>query len=443
MAAARDLALKVLTRVGREGAYAAAALSAELGRARSEREAALATELVLGVLRRRSWLDRLLESASSEGLARIDPLVRDVLRIGAYQIAFMDRVPARAAVSEAVEQARRGRSPGLAGLVNAVLRRLAATDVARLRPAGDDGAVAIGELAARLGEQEWLLDRLVSSLGRDRAVAACLAFNRPSRRTLRANPHRVSRDDLLARLGDGARAGALSFLALDVDSRESAAALEEQGLAALQDEGAQLVALAVGPGPGERILDACAGRGGKTAALAALAGKGCEIWAADVSPSKLERLAFELARQGLEARTMALDLARDAGLLPGPFQRVLVDAPCSGTGTLGRRPEIRWRLEPAHVAALAAQQAAFLDAASALVLPGGRLVHAVCSLLREEGAAHVGPFLARHPDFAPLPAPPRGWPRDVPFENGCALLDPAAHGTDGYQIVCLERAAVR
>ncbi|MDD5306487.1 MAG: transcription antitermination factor NusB [Deltaproteobacteria bacterium] len=437
MAAARDLALKVLARVDREGAYAAAALSAELGKAQSPREAALATEIVLGVLRRRPWLDRLLESASKQGLARIDPSVRDVLRIGAYQIAFMDRIPARAAVSEAVGQVRRGRSPGLSGLANAVLRRLAATESARLRPGEDDDGAATAELAARLGQQEWLFDRMIASLGRDRAVAACRAFNRPSRRTLRVNPHRAARDDLLARPGDGARPGALSFLALDVDSRERAIELEERGLAAQQDEGAQLVALAVEPGPNDRILDACAGRGGKTALLAALAGPQAELWAADVSPGKLERLSFELVRQGLAARTMALDLTRDAARLPGPFHKVLVDAPCSGTGTLGRRPEIRWRLKPSQVDDLVRLQASLLDAAAGLVAPGGRLVYAVCSILREEGAGQLDPFLSRHHGFRPLPALPHAWPREVPFENGCALLDPAAHGTDGYQIVCL------
>lgn len=432
---ARDAALRVLGRVEEDRAFAAAVLDAELGRLADPRDRSLATEIVLGCLRRQSWLDQLLSSAAARGLEGIDPAVRRILRIGAYQLAFLERVPARAAVSEAVSQAKRSRAAGLAGLVNGVLRNLAIRDRGELAPRGDDSA-PIDELAARLGQQPWLLERLVEALGRERAVAVAAAFNAPSRRTLRVSGARASRDEVLSALAGEGRAGDLSPWAVDATDAEAARRLERDGLAVYQDEGAQLVALAADPRPGTRILDACAGRGGKTGALAA---GGTEVVAADREPSKLERLEFELARQGLAARTVTADLTGDLSALGEPFDLVLLDAPCSGTGTLGRRPEIRWRLIPQDVAGLVAVQAAMLDSVADLVVGGGRLVYAVCSLLPEECDDHLAGFLGRHPDFAPVTEPPQRWPAAVPWNGGRILVDPSRTGTDGYRILCLSR----
>ncbi|MBW2276453.1 MAG: 16S rRNA (cytosine(967)-C(5))-methyltransferase RsmB [Deltaproteobacteria bacterium] len=439
MKRARDVALTVLGRVEEDRAFAAAALDAELDRLKDPRDRALATQLALGVLRRQSWLDRLLEDASTKGLQRIDPTIRRILRIGAFQLAFLERVPARAAVSEAVAQAKRSRAPGLAGMVNGLLRNLASRDRDALRPSVEADGAAIDELAARLGQRRWLLERLVDAFGRQRAVAIAASFNRPSRRTLRINTNRALRDDVLAAIGESGSAAKLSPLAIDVKDPEAARRLEAEGSAVYQDEGAQLVVLAADPGPATRILDACAGRGGKTGALAAAAGR-AEVVAVDRQPSKLERLQFELGRQGLSATTVEADLTGDATELVGPFDRVLLDAPCSGTGTLGRRPEIRWRLEPADVNQLVDVQRQMLDRVAELVADGGRLVYAVCSLLPEESEGHLDRFLDRHPEFSLTADPPTAWPSAVPWNNGRVLVDPSQTRTDGYQMLCLTRS---
>jgi 16S rRNA (cytosine967-C5)-methyltransferase len=430
MARARKIALKVLARVERERAFAAAALEAELKGVTDARDASLATELVYGALRHRPWLDHLLADASSRGLERLDPAVLDALRLAAYELAFLDRVPSHAAVNEAVREIRDKRGAGLAGFANAILHKLAADRNALAPP---DPATS-ADPAAVLGLPPWLFARLAAAHGRDRAIAMGRAFNAPSRRTLRINTARLDPAAARARLGEGALPGLYLPWAIDAADRKAARALEDAGLAAHQDEGAGLVVAALDPLPGERILDACAGRGGKTAAIALLAA-GSWIFAVDKQAGKLERLAFELGRQGLEAETAACDLAAADPPFAGPFDRVLLDAPCSGTGTLGRRPEIRWRLEPADVASLVGLQRALLDRAARLVRPGGRLVYAVCSVLPEEGPDHLAPFLAAHPGFALVADPPRLWPAAIPWQGGAPLVDPGVTRTDGYGIL--------
>jgi len=438
MARARDVALTVLGRVEEDRAFAAAALDAELGKLPDVRDRALATELVLGVLRRQSWLDRLLEDASTKGLGRVDPTIRRILRIAAYQLAWLERVPARAAVSEAVAQAKRSRAPGLAGLVNGLLRNLASRERAALLPPDDDDGAAVEELAARLGQRPWLVARLVEAFGRERALAIVAAFDRPSRRTMRVNATRESRAGVASTAGESATIGELSPWAIDVGDPVAARRLEEEGVAVHQDEGAQLVVLAADPGPGTRILDACAGRGGKTGALAAAAGDAA-IVAVDRQASKLARLEFELGRQGFSATTAEADLTSDAAAIEGPFDLVLLDAPCSGSGTLGRRPEIRWRLEPGDVEQLVAVQRRMLDRVAGLVASGGRLVYAVCSLLPEECDGHLEGFLARHDDFSLVTDPPATWPAAVPWNGGRILIDPSETRTDSYRMLCLTR----
>ncbi len=438
MTRARDVALNVLIRVEQGLAFAAPALASELKGVKDPREAAFATELVLGVLRRRSFLDRLLDTASKRGLKKLDPKTMTILRLGAYQVAFLDNVPARAAVFETVSQVRRSRRQGLAGLVNALLRNLAGMPPESLSPSEEDTGGPLDDAAVHLGLPAWILERLVAARGREGAFATALAFNRPSRRTLRVNVNRASREQVLEKLATSGATGRLSPWSVNVSNPRLADELSRDGLAVHQDEGAQLAALALEPGPEDRILDACAGRGGKTSALAMMAGDTAEIMGVDRSSSKLERLVFELDRQGFEVTTAVADLAGKPVDLGGNFSRILLDAPCSGTGTLGRRPEIRWRLDPDAVASLVKVQDRLLESTSRLLEPGGRLVYAVCSILPEEGLGHTASFLTRHPDFHLTTEAPTSWPKEIPWEGG-AIVDPGVTGTDGYQIVSLTR----
>lgn len=440
MAPAREVARKVLDRVERDGAFAAASLESEAATLKDPRDSSLATELVLGVLRRRPWLDHLLDSASSGGkLDKLDVTVRNILRIGAYQIAFLDRIPVRAAVFEAVASVKRSSAPRLSGLTNALLRNLAGREPVALRPPKNDDGASVEKLATRYGLPGWLLAAMIDDLGREAALAIARIFNDRSARTMRVNTSRITRADLLERLSDRASPGPCLPWSIDVADRRDGRTIEEEGLAAYQDDGAGLVVAALDPRPASAVLDACAGRGGKTGTIAMLAGGEAEITAADRSRSKLDRGAFELNRQGFSANTVVVDLQAGKGALEGPFDRILLDAPCSGTGTMGRRPEIRWRLSPDRVASLVSVQRAMLDNVAPLVVKGGRLVYAVCSILEEEGEKQIERFLTEHPEFEPVSDPPSTWPDSIPWRNGLPFVDPSAHGTDGYFIACLAR----
>jgi 16S rRNA (cytosine967-C5)-methyltransferase len=438
---ARDVARDVLSRVELDRAYAAAALASALAGVRDPREAAFATELVLGVLRRRSFLDNLLESVSNRGLKKISPHVRQILRIGVYQIVFLERIPNHAVVSEAVEQTRRSKASSFSGLVNAMLRRITEMDPESLMPNSEDTSGSTEDLGLRLGLPTWLIRRLIGAHSKNRAVAIANTYNQPSRRTLRVNINRSSREHILKTLDGAGSLGHLSPWSIDVTNPTAALKPIEDGLAVYQDEGAQLVALALAPMPGERILDACAGRGGKTGTLAMMVDGKSEIVASDRGSSKLERLRFELDRQGFKATPVVADLtqASQSRLLGAAFHRILLDAPCSGTGTMGRRPEIRWRLDRGVIRSLVQIQSKLLDATAELLAPGGRLVYAVCSVLPEEGSGQITAFLERHKDFGFVTDPPPAWPKKIPWKNGSVFIDPSISHTDGYQIVSLVR----
>jgi 16S rRNA (cytosine967-C5)-methyltransferase len=426
--------------VEEEGAFAAAALSSEASSLKDHREAALATELVFGVLRARPWLDALLASVSKRPLENIRPAILRILRIGVYQIAFLERVPPRAAVNEAVKQAKRFSNSKIAGFVNALLRRLSEKSIQELRPSDNDQGVSISDLAIRHGLPEWLLVRLVEVYGQERALDMARAWNKPARRTLRINVNHRSRENVLHELGQVAHAGKLTPWSIDCEDWRAAEALVRDGLASHQDEGAQLIVLAADVQGAHRVLDACAGRGGKTAGLAMASTVEARIVAADRSEAKLERLEFELSRQGFEASTAAVDLTQDSTNLSGPFDRIVLDAPCSGTGTIGRRPEIRWRLTTAAVNSLVGVQKRLLDQTVRLLATKGRLIYAVCSVLPEEGHTHAKGFLECHPEMHLVPEAPALWPETIPWNEGQILIDPILSATDGYQLLCFEKA---
>jgi 16S rRNA (cytosine967-C5)-methyltransferase len=407
VATSRQLARAVLEQVERERAFANRALSAALDRARalSPEERALGTELVYGVLRRQTRLDRALEAVSDHGLGGLDPRVRIVLRVAAYQILFLDRIPAYAAVNEAVDACKSLRSgPRLAGLANALLRRLAERGEP---PLPDPQRDPLGYLVEADGLPEWLARLAIDELGGVDAVAFGATIGSPAPLALRANRLRVDRAGLLARLAEerpGAEIAASDIapdglLVRRIDSPFLTGAFTE-GLFAVEDVGAQIVAELCGAAPGERILDACAGLGGKSAHLAALAGNQAEIDAADVAPAKL-RQARELGRRlGVRGlTTIAVDLMRPWADPARRYHRVLLDAPCSGLGVLRRHPEALARRAPADLAPLAATQSRMLETVAPLVLPGGSLTYSVCTFDRQECEAVIEGFLRSHPMF--------------------------------------------
>jgi 16S rRNA (cytosine967-C5)-methyltransferase len=432
----------VLTRVRREGAFAAAALEAELGRAvqLDARDRALATELVYGSLRVEPWLREQIAPFVPRGLDRVDAHVLAHLVVAAYQL-FFTRVPAFAAVDEAVGAVRAMRGPRVAAFANAVLRKVAA------RAATVDAAGARAE-AILASTPAWLREGLERALSPGAARSFLASGSEPPAVALRVE-RAGERDAWVQRLRaaapeatfDAGRVSPRAILARGAGRPQDLPGWAE-GAWIVQEEGSQLAALAVGARPGEAVLDACAGRGNKTGVLARAVMPGGAVDACDATPTKLERLGSELARLGLRARaTFAVDWTAGSGEVHDAYDRVLVDAPCTGVGTLRRRPEIALRLSPTDLASRAQAQIAIASRAAEHVRPGGALVYVVCSVLREEAEDVIGALTVAHAHLALHPAPfdtPEA--RAVCGDAPSFRLLPDVHGTDGYFVAMLRRS---
>lgn len=438
---ARELARQVLRRVRRDQAYSNLALAAALERAPAlgAADRGLATELVYGVLRHQGRLDAALGALTRQPVERLDAEVHDVLRLAAYQLLLLDRVPDYAAVDAAVRTVKALRGPRQAGFVNAVLRRLAAgRDEAPAPPADPCERLALtASLPVALARQ------LVAELGLEVAERLALSSLERAPLVLRVNDRRASLGAVQAALeAEGAAVfpGRWSPLALSIGrlSAPFATASYLGGLWTAQDEAAQLVGLAVEACPGERVLDACAGLGGKALQLAQQMtradGSGAEgLLGCDVSERKLELLREHALRLGLRCATRRADLTREeAWRTTAPFDRVLVDAPCSGLGVLRRHPELKWRWRAEAMDELVALQRALLRQAALLLRPGGLLVYAVCTV-----SAAEGPQQRRWVDetLGSLePAPMTAGPLARVADGAELRLWPHEHGTDGFYI---------
>jgi 16S rRNA (cytosine967-C5)-methyltransferase len=435
---ARELAARVLVRVAKDRAFAAAALEADLARAvqLEARDRALATELVYGTLRVEPWLLEELGRFAPRGIASLDARVRAHLMLAAYQL-FFTRVPAFAAVNEAVAAIKSERGPRMGAFANAVLRKVAAR-AATLGAVERDQAILVSTPA-------WLREALERALTPDGALAFLRAGIEAPAVALRVEVA-SERAGWLETLRGAAPAGSFepgplsprAILARGAGKPQSLAGWSE-GAWTVQEEGSQLAAMAVGARAGETVLDACAGRGNKTGVLARAVAPGGDVDACDSSPSKLERLVEDLARLGLEARaTFAVDWTVGSGEVRGEYDRVLVDAPCTGVGTLRRRPEIALRREVADLPAKAREQLAIATRAADHVRPGGALVYVVCSVLREESEEVVDALLRARPELSPAPfdAPEA---RAVCGDATSFRVLPHVHGTDGYFVAMMRR----
>lgn len=370
-------------RVLRDKAFAAAALDADLERnvQLDARDRALATELAYGTLRLLGWLTKRLDRHATRGIGSVDVQVRAQLLVAAYQVLVLTRVPAFAAVDEAVNAVKALRGPRVAGFANAVLRKLAAEP----KPAAEEIARAALDAA-----DPSLARAIVSAVGEAGALRLLSSEESPPLGLRVENGD--DRETWIARLREARpeatiTKGLVSPLAIVARGAGRLTDLPgwEEGGWTSQEEGSQVVALSLGARAGETVLDACAGRGNKTGLLARMVGASGAVDAADLHPAKLERLVTELERIGVAPRaTFAVDWVAGIGGATGPYDRILVDAPCSGTGTIRRRPELLLRRKAADLPALADLQRAILGRVAGLVRPGGRLVYAVCSVLREE-----------------------------------------------------------
>lgn len=303
--------------------------------------------------------------------------------------------------------------------------------------------------AVRSDLPDWLYARLEQQFGADEVQALAKAMNQSAPLDLRVNTLKTDRETLLAKLAaDGIAAvpGTLSPLAIRLRDKPALAkhALFLEGAFEVQDEGSQLLGFLLEPKRGEMVVDFCAGAGGKTLLLGAQMRNTGRLYAFDVSDKRLANLKPRLARSGLSnVHPARIEHERDQKIkrLAGKADRVLVDAPCSGLGTLRRNPDLKWRQDEKSVAELTVKQASILDAASTLVRPGGRLVYATCSLLAAENDAIVAAFLEKHPDFSLLPASAVLGKQGIVFEGDMLRLLPHKHNTDGFFAAALERKA--
>lgn len=427
---ARRIALGVLRRVD-EGAYADRALTAECARVRLDpRDRQQAQRLAFGTVQMRRLLDWLIDGAA-EKPDRIEPGVRDVLRLGAYEIIASDGTPDWAAVDQAVTLARtlpgpRGRGPARAGLVNAVLRRIAQEGPARVASLG------AGDVALRHSFPDWIADGLVRSLGAADAEAVMEAANRASESAVRWNTLRGPREVLEAELppwhGDPLIPEAM-VLEQPFALEDSAAWREGRVMA--QSRASMLPARVLMPRPGERVLDLCAAPGAKATQLAALADGQAQIVAVELHPARAAALRATAERMGADITVYEGD-GREVALPGGPFDAVLVDAPCTGTGVLSSRPDARWRRREEALAPLVQIQQGLLARALDVLAPGGRVVYSTCSLLREEDEDVVRASGAMVDDLS-AEFPGMGSP-DLP---GTLRLLPHVHGTDGFFVARL------
>jgi len=442
----RGRAFEILNRVERAGAFA----SILLGHAESEmdepRDAALLHDIVLGVLRKRGLLDHAIDRCASRPTGEMDPDVLTALRIGAYSLLCLDRVPDFAAVDRSVALVGRVGGAHRAGFVNGVLRRMAQLGQESLPGPPQQGDLAA--LAVAQSHPEWMVRRFVEELGWAEACLALEANNRPAATVLRANPERLSSAELRRDLeADGLACTAGCYdpdaVRLESGSPRLSRALAE-GRAWVQDEASQLVPRLFGELRGPLVADLCAAPGTKSMQLAAGLPPGGTVVAADRHPGRLRRLVRLSARLGLgPIWPLNAELGRGAPPFGVRFNEILVDAPCSGTGTLRRRPEIRWRLDEAQLGRFAAQQSRILGAAASILAPGGRLVYSVCSVEPEEGEQVVQRFLEGHAAFRledPAPYLPAGC-AELIRSPGYLCTSPLKGGLDGFFAARLTRRA--
>jgi 16S rRNA (cytosine967-C5)-methyltransferase len=425
-ATARSVAAAVIRRVIDEGAYSNLALSRTLARARlDERDAALATELSYGTIRRRIRLDDALGPLLQRPIDTAPKSARSLLRLGAYQLLYT-RIPPHAAVSETVGLAE----PRHRGFVNAVLRRLAT------RGSREPSGAADEDVAGRTGMSAWAIGELRRLLG-DEAEAAAAALAEPGRTTLRVNRCRTDVDDLARELRDAGIAverGSVHPGSLLLASGDPAVLPGfAEGRFTVQDQASAFVVDALDPRPGERVLDACAGPGGKAGDIACRVGSDGVVVAADPSVERAALVRRTLGRLGLAGRVLAQDARRPA--VGAAFDRILVDAPCSGIGSARRRPELLWRVGREELSGLARLQVAIVAGVADLLRPGGRLVYSVCTFPRAETDAACDAILRHRPDLEPdeLAGP------DGPAAR--IRLWPHRHGSDAMFVAGFRRTS--
>ncbi|RZB37126.1 MAG: 16S rRNA (cytosine967-C5)-methyltransferase [Desulfobacteraceae bacterium Eth-SRB2] len=413
----------------------------------SKKDRALLQALVFGVLRWRGRLDWIIDYFSKTRLNKIDPKVLNILRLGLFQIIYLDRIPVSAAVNTSVEMTKAVAAPWVVGYVNGLLRNAVREYRHVAFPEVDkDPAKA---LATKKSFPKWLIKRWLDRFGLKETGLLCDAINTIPPITVRCNTLKTRREKLVKALEGYAEKIEITNYAPDgvffFNPKISIPEIEafEYGLFQVQDEAAQLVTLVLNPQPGETILDACSGLGGKTGHIAQIMKNRGRLVAMDKDENKLLRLESEMHRLGVSIVTTCIhDLSTPLNRKDfGKFDRILLDAPCSGLGVLRRNPDTKWRASQQNPAYCQKKQSLFLDNLAHLVKPPGVLVYAVCSMEPEENESVIKDFLNKHAQFA-IEKRPTGLPfdaRSLVMGNGYLKTFPHLNNMDGFFSVCLKR----
>lgn len=439
---ARTSAYEALSEIFGKAAYANLTVHKYIRRGKlSEADRRLFTELTYGTVRRWNYFLWLMEQISGRRAEKIDRPVQILLGMGLHQMIFLDRIPESAAVNETVKLAKRFSNRGAAKFVNAVLRNYQRKRDSFIIPRREKDPVMF--LSLTYNQPDWLIRRWIRQFGQERTEQCCQAFARIPDIDARCNTQRISRADLIDRLrASGAEADPLAFVPEGIrihkisDSLEKAEWLRD-GLAYIQDGASMIPAHVLDPQSGEKILDMCAAPGSKTTHIAQLMKDRGRIDAWDIYPHKIRLIQENAARLGLSSITA---VCRDASLRYSAgqeaYDRVLLDAPCSGLGVLGRKPEMRWTRQQQDMAHFPGLQAELLKRAAELLKPGGILVYSTCTLNPEENEGTVQQFLKQHPDFVLSP-----WQRPpLPSSlSGMLTLWPGENETEGFFIARMEK----
>lgn len=399
------------------------------------------TELVYGVCRRYNVLLWLIGRLSTRPVGKLDAPVRLLLCLGLYQLAFLDAVPDSAAVNETVKLAKKITHAGSAGFINAVLRNFIRRRDS-LRILGEEADPILHD-ALTYNEPEWLVRRWTAEWGPDKARAVLAALNRIPAVDIRCNRLKTDRGSLMQRLsGLGAAPEPIALCADGITLGESGpffrSGLLKEGLAYVQNRASMAPACILAPEAGETVLDMCAAPGSKTTQIAALMDDRGQVDAWDIYPHKIRLIWDNCRRMGIHiVRAEVRDASAFHEEKQGRYDRVLLDAPCSGLGVLGRKTEMRWRRKEEDLAAFPPLQKQMLHRAASYVKPGGRIVYSTCTLNGAENEAVVETFLAAHPDFVLTPFSLPG----ADGMQGMCTLWPDIHESDGFFAACLTRRA--
>ncbi len=442
----RQLAFIALRDIHRQGAFTDIALDRVLRTAQlNSADRRLVTELVYGSVRRQRSLDALIDQLGKKQAHQQPPELRTILHIGLYQLRYQQRIPASAAVNTTVELAKENGFKGLAGVVNGLLRQYE-----RLAVTGADPLQLPMEPLERLGIlhsfPDWIIQMWLEQLGVEETEQLCEWLNQSPTINLRVNPLRVSIEDVeTAMQSAGVDVRQVPHLPQALRVVGGTGAVQQlpgfkEGWWTIQDSSAQLVSHLLDPQAGDVVIDACAAPGGKTTHIAELMGDEGKIWACDRAASRLKKLTENAQRLQLRSIQICTGDSRNFPQFIDSADRVLLDAPCSGLGTLHRRPDIRWRTTPATVQELSTLQAELLEQAATWVKPGGILVYATCTLHTQENEEVIQPFLERHSHWQLEPPLPSSFLSTFSIAEGWIKVWPHHYDMDGFFMVRLKRA---